>query len=168
MRTSWPRGSRGKNGATEFLSKTAFHTATGETIGDGSYGSVVEVAIPGAVCAAKKIHDFFLDPKKIPRKGIEKAVSEFVKECQLMSTLRHPHIVQFLGVCFLPESRIPALVMEKLVTSLHTPSPRHRPSPTSQTASSVPSFKMWPAVSRFSTVTHRLSSTATCPPETFS
>ena len=26
VRTSWPRGSRGKNGATEFLSKTAFHT----------------------------------------------------------------------------------------------------------------------------------------------
>ena len=36
-----------------------------------------------------------------------------------MSTLRHPHIVQFLGVCFLPGSRMPALVMEKLATSLH-------------------------------------------------
>ena len=36
-----------------------------------------------------------------------------------MSTLRHPHIVQFLGVCFLPGSRMPALVMEKLLTSLH-------------------------------------------------
>ena len=33
-----------------------------------------------------------------------------------MSTLRHPHIVQFLGVCFLPGSR---MVMEKLATSLH-------------------------------------------------
>ena len=28
VRTSWPRGSRGKNGATEFLSKTAFHSLT--------------------------------------------------------------------------------------------------------------------------------------------
>ena len=36
-----------------------------------------------------------------------------------MSTLRHPHIVQFLGVCFLPGSRLPALVMELLLTSLH-------------------------------------------------
>ena len=36
-----------------------------------------------------------------------------------MSTLRHPHIVQFLGVCFLPGSLMPALVMEKLATSLH-------------------------------------------------
>ena len=93
--------------------------ATGRTIGTGSYGSVEEVAIPGAVCAAKKIHDFFQDPRQVPREGIEKATCEFVKECQLLSTLRHPHIVQFLGVCFLPGSRMPALVMEKLVTSLH-------------------------------------------------
>ena len=88
-------------------------------IGSGSYGSVEEVAIPGAVCAAKKIHDFFQDPRQMPREGIEKAASEFVRECQLMSTLRHPHIVQFLGVCFLPGSPMPALVMEKLATSLH-------------------------------------------------
>ena len=36
-----------------------------------------------------------------------------------MSTLRHPNIVQFLGVCFFPDSRLPALVMERLLTSLH-------------------------------------------------
>ena len=106
--------------------------ATGRTIGTGSYGSVEEVAIPGAVCAAKKIHDFFQDPRQMPREGIEKVASEFVRECQLMSTLRHPHIVQFLGVCFLPGSRMPALVMEKLVTSLHDvldpqPSPPTKP-----------------------------------------
>ena len=92
---------------------------TGRTIGSGSYGSVEEVAIPGAVCAAKKIHDFFQDPKQMPREGIDKAATEFVRECQLMSTLRHPHIVQFLGVCFLTGSPMPALVMEKLATSLH-------------------------------------------------
>ena len=105
---------------------------TGTIIGTGSYGSIEEVAIPGAVCAAKKIHDIFLDPGQMPPEGIEKAASEFVRECQLMSTLRHPHIVQFLGVCFLPGSRMPALVMEKLVTSLHhvldpEPSPPTKP-----------------------------------------
>ncbi|CAI8007930.1 Probable tyrosine-protein kinase DDB_G0283397 [Geodia barretti] len=36
-----------------------------------------------------------------------------------MSTLRHPNIVQFLGVAFFPGSRLPALVMERLLTSLH-------------------------------------------------
>ena len=103
---------------------------TGRTIGSGSYGSVEEVAIPGAMCAAKKVHDFFEDPTKMPREGIERASREFVRECQLMSTLRHPHIVQFLGVCFLPRSRMPALVMEYLLTSLHDVIDPEPPPPT--------------------------------------
>ena len=72
--------------------------------------------IPGAVCAAKKIHDILLDS---PAAEFRRISTKFVEECELMSTLRHPHIVQFLGVCFLPGSRLPALVMERLLTSLH-------------------------------------------------
>ena len=45
---------------------------TGVVIGDGSYGSVLEVEMPGAKCAAKKIHDFFLDPTRMPREGMER------------------------------------------------------------------------------------------------
>ena len=91
---------------------------TGTRIGAGAYASVEEVAIP-VDAAAKKIHEVFLDRTEIPDDEIEKAATEFVKECQLMSTLRHPHLVQFLGVCFLQGSRLPALVMERLLTSLH-------------------------------------------------
>ena len=92
---------------------------TGTTIGAGAYGSVEEVAIPGAICAAKKIHEIFLDRSEIPPSEIRKNLAQFVRECQLMSTLRHPNIVQFLGVCFFPGSRLPALVMERLLTSMH-------------------------------------------------
>ena len=92
---------------------------TGTRIGAGAYGSVEEVAIPGAICAAKKIHEFFQDLSQIPAAAIQKSSTQFVRECELMSTLRHPHIVQFLGVCFFPDSRLPALVMERLLTSLH-------------------------------------------------
>ena len=92
---------------------------TGTTIGAGAYGSVEEVAVPGAICAAKNIHDFFLNAAQVPRAAIDKATTQFVRECQLMSTLHHPNIVQFLGVCFLPGSRLPAIVMERLLTSLH-------------------------------------------------
>ena len=92
---------------------------TGTRIGAGAYGSVEEVAIPGAICAAKKIHDVFQHRSEIPDEEILKASTQFVRECQLMSTLRHPHIVQFLGVCFFPDSRLPVLVMERLQTSLH-------------------------------------------------
>ena len=92
---------------------------TGSRIGAGAYGSVEEVAISGAICAAKKIHEVFLDRSEIPSDEIRKSVIRFVRECLLMSTLRHPHIVQFLGVCFFTGSQLPALVMERLLTSLH-------------------------------------------------
>ena len=83
---------------------------TGTTIGHGAYGSVEEVAVP--VCgAAKTVHDLLL--------GSPKITSQFAEELKLMSTLRHPNIVQFLGLCFFPGSRLPALVMEQLMTSLH-------------------------------------------------
>ena len=78
---------------------------TGTRIGAGAYASVEEVAI--SVDAAAKVFR-----TEIP-------ATDFVKECQLMSTLRHPNIVKFLGVCFLQGSRLPALVMERLLTSLH-------------------------------------------------
>ena len=35
-----------------------------------------------------------------------------------MSSLRHPNITQFLGLCFLPDSRLPVLLMERLNESL--------------------------------------------------
>ena len=90
---------------------------TGRELGKGAYGSVEEVEIPGAVCAAKKIHTEFL---KLSRSdGRRHMISKFTSECRLMSTLRHPHIVQFLGVCYLPGSRLPSLVMERLETNLH-------------------------------------------------
>ncbi|CAI7989158.1 LRR receptor kinase SERK2 [Geodia barretti] len=92
---------------------------TGIRIGAGAYGSVEEVAVPGAICAAKKIHDIFLDRSEIPAAEIRRATAQFVRECQLISTLDHQNIVKFLGVAFFPGSRLPALVMERLLTSLH-------------------------------------------------
>ena len=92
---------------------------TGKIIGSGSYGSVEEVEIPGAICAAKKVHDFFQDRSQVSEVEIARASEQFVVECRLMSTIRHPRIVQFLGVCFFPRSRLPALVMQMMSTSLH-------------------------------------------------
>ena len=82
---------------------------TGTEIGGGAYGKVEEVVVPVGA-AAKTIYAFLQEAR---------AATEFVRECQLMSTLRNPNIVQFLGVTFFPGSRLPALVMERLLTSLH-------------------------------------------------
>ena len=101
---------------------------TGTRIGGGAYGRVDEVAFP--VAAAAKTVYAFLQESDGTVEDLPTAASEFVRECQLMSTLRHPNIVRFLGVTFFPGSRLPALVMERLLTSLHdllapdTPPPR--------------------------------------------
>ena len=87
---------------------------TGTTIGGGAYGQVEEVAFP-VEAAAKTIHAILHGGPN----ELSKAAAEFVRECQLMSTVRHPNVVQFLGVAFFPGSRLPALVMERLLTSLH-------------------------------------------------
>ena len=43
----------------------------------------------------------------------------FADECKILSQLRHPRIVQFLGIYYQPESCLPLLIMERLLTDLH-------------------------------------------------
>ena len=52
--------------------------------------------------------------------GADKLISNFEAECLTWSKLRHPGVVQFLGVYFERSSRLPVLVMEKVDTSLRT------------------------------------------------
>ena len=46
-------------------------------------------------------------------------VHKYLQKCQLMSSLRHPNITLFLGLCFLPNTQLPRLVMERLETNLN-------------------------------------------------
>ena len=50
-----------------------------------------------------KVHDLLL--------GSHKITSQFAEELQLMSTLRHPNIVQFLGLCFFPGHLLHAAIV---------------------------------------------------------
>ena len=50
--------------------------------------------------------------------GADRLLDNFERECLTWSKLRHPAVVQFLGVYFEPRSRLPVLVMEKMETSL--------------------------------------------------
>ena len=88
---------------------------TGRQLGGGSYGTVEELEMDGLVCAGKKLYDALIDPEN---QGAQRMVEKYYNECRLLSDLRHPHIVQFLGICFLPDSRLPVLVMERLQGSL--------------------------------------------------
>ena len=68
----------------------------------------------GTKCAGKRIHKIFLD-------SVHGHVWDrrFILECKNAFMLRHPHIVQFLGVFYPVGSRLPTLVMEKMEYNLH-------------------------------------------------
>ena len=85
---------------------------TGKQLGGGYYG---ELKMDGLVCARKRMHDTLIDPES---QGAQRMVDKYYNECSLLSELRHPHIVQFLGICLLPDSQLPVLVMERLQRSL--------------------------------------------------
>ena len=88
-------------------------TETGKELGRGSYGEVREASWIGTACATKRVHAMLVSPAE----G-DKVSRDFVRECRTWKDLRHPHIVQLLGVMFDPSSPLPVLVMERLNTSL--------------------------------------------------
>ena len=83
---------------------------TDHELGVGSYASVYEVNYLGLKCAGKKIHELLL---RQGGRGIR-----FEEECRLLSLLRHPNIVQFLGVYTERGMQAPILIMEFLPTNL--------------------------------------------------
>ena len=102
-------------GLQRFVLQDVKHPSKPKRIGVGSYGSVDELEIGGIICAGKTIHNTLIDVENV---GAENIVQRYIRECQLMGSLHHPHIVQFMGICFLPESRLPVLVMEYLTANL--------------------------------------------------
>ena len=91
-------------------------TPTGAVLGKGSYGQVLEVDWHGTICAAKNVHEIFLE--NVSAVESRRVVSDFERECQTWAQLRHPNVVQLLGVYFKKGSSAPILVLEKMDTTL--------------------------------------------------
>ena len=86
---------------------------TGVELGRGSYAIVVELSYKGLRCAGKKIYQTLYSGH------IEDHIERFSEECNLISQLRHPNIVQFLGVYFQQGSEeVPILVLEYVPITL--------------------------------------------------
>ena len=88
---------------------------TGREVGHGSYAVVKELTFRGLKCVGKKIHDILFKSASSPEQAA--LLERFAGECELLSGLHHPCIVQFLGVCFEQGSLLPVLVMEYLHTT---------------------------------------------------
>ena len=91
------------------------HVHTSEVLGTGAYGSVVKATLDHLPCAAKILHSLIIqsdDP------GAVTFAARFDQECHIMRELKHPCVVQFLGVVQDPKSRRPILLMELMEDSL--------------------------------------------------
>lgn len=100
------------------LAEEKLDCRNGKELGRGAYGRVFTVKYCGQCFAAKEIHSVLLNETgKKERESIRKS---FLCECYHCLNLRHPNIVQFIGV-YWPEQRsslLPVMVMELMDCTL--------------------------------------------------
>lgn len=84
----------------------------GEKRGSGAYGLVRAVSVRGTMCIAKRTHDILQDPS-VPPDERESVKDKFYDECKMLSALRHPNIVHFVGVHYDRRGEL-TLIMEAL------------------------------------------------------
>ena len=91
-------------------------------LGRGAYGKVYEVKYCETVCAAKEIHSILIEDVGETERRL--TIESFLRECRQCSMLRHPNVIQFLGVYYPNEAgganrmRLPVMVMEMMADSL--------------------------------------------------
>ena len=73
---------------------------------------VLRLEYRGLKCAGKQLYPVLYE------QGVGDTVRRFEEECRLLAQMRHPNIVQFIGVYFEEGSCVPILVMEFLPTTL--------------------------------------------------
>ena len=83
-----------------------------DCLGSGAYGVVRKAVCDQLPCAAKLLHQSFV------AMGQSWVTAKFLQECAFLSSIKHPNIVQFLGVHRDPSSKQPVLLMELMDESL--------------------------------------------------
>ena len=90
-------------------------------LGRGAYGKVYAVKYCQIICAAKEIHSILIEDVGEAERRL--TIDSFLRECQQCSMLRHPNVIQFLGVYYptgvggANRMRLPVMVMEMMVDS---------------------------------------------------
>ena len=91
-------------------------------LGRGAYGKVYAVKYCQTACAAKEIHSILID--EVGEAERRQIIDSFLRECRQCSMLRHPNVIQFLGVYYptgvggANRMRLPVMVMEMMADSL--------------------------------------------------
>ena len=86
-----------------------------DCLGRGAYGAVYKVMCDDLPCAGKILHPTLLQSNE---SGTTTIMRQFQQECNFLSAIRHPNIVQYLGSYQDPETQLPVLLMELMDESL--------------------------------------------------
>ena len=93
-----------------------------QSLGIGSYGAVCKAKCDDLLCAAKIIHPTLFDPTALqqvaPQREHRLPIRRFELECEFMSAIRHPNIVQYLGMFRDTDTHLPVLLVELMDDSL--------------------------------------------------
>ena len=93
-----------------------------QTLGIGSYGKVCKAKCDNLLCAAKIIHETLCDPKSqhliANSKSSIEPIRKFEQEVEFLREIRHPNIVQYLGLHHDLDMGLPVLLMELMDESL--------------------------------------------------
>ena len=86
-----------------------------EVLGKGAYGEVCRCILGHLPCAGKVLHEALY---RWQAPGSAQMFAKFEEECLFISDLKHPNIVQYLGLHYDPETEAPVLLMELLDCNL--------------------------------------------------
>ena len=102
-------------------------------LGRGAYGKVYAVKYCETICAAKEIHSILIEDVGEAERRL--TIQSFLRECRQCSMLRHPNVIQFLGVYY-PTGmggantvRLPVMIMEMMADSLTSFVDKHKKIP---------------------------------------
>lgn len=94
----------------------------GEILGTGSYGLVCKALCDNLICAAKVLHQDVFNPKAqssiAHRRDQILPIRNFEQEIEILSSIKHPNVVQYLGMHHDPDTGVPILLMELMDYSL--------------------------------------------------
>ena len=102
---------------SDFVIRNVKGLTDGELRGAGAFGVVRNVTVGATTCIAKRIHDILQD-KRVPPDDRNGVLGMFRCECKMLSQLRHPNVVQFVGVHYGKKKEDISLIMEALHTDL--------------------------------------------------
>ena len=98
------------------------HLLKEQILGIGSYGQVCKATCDNLICAAKILHQSLFDPQAQHKTAHKKTriapIRKFEQEIEILRIIKHPNIVQYLGIYQDSVTGVPVLLMELMDENL--------------------------------------------------